>query len=185
MSAPEWPLSREQWNRLPGCLSDCKAGPTSPTGTVRRLSLAGSAMARALGAMRFVARRVFKRVRAGHLLRKVAVFFKAGPTRDAGSISTTRLSSSVLDITAVVITFTEDHNLPDVPCRGGRTEAGQVQGLMLTLWGVRAGREGSPETGIYVCVGLSAGLGMSHYRLCCQRNCWCPVASLEGHAVCL
>ncbi|XDC70799.1 hypothetical protein R6Z07F_001972 [Ovis aries] len=95
------------------CLSDCKAGPALLR-AVRRLSLAGSLLSRRLGdAMRFVARHVFKRVRAGHLLRKVAVFFKAGPTRDAGSISTTRLELSVLDITAVVITFTEDHNLPD------------------------------------------------------------------------
>ena len=63
--------------------------------------------------MRFVARHVFKRVRAGRLLRKVAVFFQAGPTPDAGSISTAMLELSVLDIAAAVITFTEDHGLPD------------------------------------------------------------------------
>eukprot|EP00069_Balaena_mysticetus_P002650 bmy_16315T0 len=81
---------------------------------VRGLALAGSSSSRNLGdSMRFVVRHVFKRVRAGCLLRKVAVFFQAGWTQDAGSISTATLELSALDITSAVITFTEDHNLPD------------------------------------------------------------------------
>lgn len=117
------------------CLSDCKAGPALLR-AVRRLSLAGSLLSRRLGdAMRFVARHVFKRVRAGHLLRKVAVFFKAGPTRDAGSISTTRLELSVLDITAVVITFTEDHNLPDALLVSGGLRLGRGPGVNAYLVG--------------------------------------------------
>uniref|UniRef100_A0A4W2HT36 Collagen alpha-4(VI) chain-like n=1 Tax=Bos indicus x Bos taurus TaxID=30522 RepID=A0A4W2HT36_BOBOX len=100
-------------------LSDRKAGPALLQ-AVRGLSLAGSSGSRRLGdAMRFVARHVFKRVRAGRLLRKVAVFFQAGPTPDAGSISTAMLELSALDIAAVVITFTEDHGLPDALLMNG------------------------------------------------------------------
>ncbi|XP_057595682.1 collagen alpha-4(VI) chain-like [Hippopotamus amphibius kiboko] len=81
---------------------------------VRGLSLVGSSGSRNLGdAMRFVARHIFKRVRAGRLLRKVAVFFQAGWTWDAASISTATLEFSALDVTPAVITFTEDHNLPN------------------------------------------------------------------------
>ncbi|OWK06103.1 hypothetical protein Celaphus_00012784 [Cervus elaphus hippelaphus] len=94
-------------------LSDRKGRPALLQ-AVRGLSPAGSSGSRHLGdAVRFVARHVFKRVRAGPLLRKVAVFFQAGWTWDAGSISTAMLELSLLDITSVVITFTEDHNLPD------------------------------------------------------------------------
>nr|XP_020724668.1 collagen alpha-4(VI) chain-like [Odocoileus virginianus texanus] len=94
-------------------LSDRKGRPALLQ-AVRGLSPASSSGSRHLGdAVRFVVRHVFKRLRAGPLLRKVAVFFQVGWTRDAGSISTAVLELSVLDITAVVITFTEDHNLLD------------------------------------------------------------------------
>lgn len=100
------------------------------------LSLAGSSVSRRLGdAMRFVARHVLKRVPAGCLLRKVAVFFKAGQTQDAGSISTATLELSTLDITAVVITFTEDHNLLDALLVSGGLRLGRGPGVNAYLVG--------------------------------------------------
>ncbi|XP_077607002.1 collagen alpha-4(VI) chain-like [Crocuta crocuta] len=81
---------------------------------VRRIPLQGSSGSRSLGeAMRFVARHVFKRVRSGLLMRKVAVFFQAGWAHDTDTINTAALELSALDITTAVITFTEEHNLPD------------------------------------------------------------------------
>ncbi|XP_019522691.1 PREDICTED: collagen alpha-4(VI) chain-like [Hipposideros armiger] len=78
-----------------------------------KIPLEKSSGSRNLGdAMRFVARHVFKRVRSGLLLRKVAVFFEVGPTRDARSINTAALEFSALGIIPVVIAFTEQHNLP-------------------------------------------------------------------------
>ena len=174
-------------------LSDHKAGPALLQ-VVRGLSLAGSSGSRRLGdAMRFVARHVFKRVRAGRLLRKVAVFFQAGLTLDAGSISTAMLELSALDIAAAVITFTEDHGLPDALLVSVGLRLAGVQGLVLTLWGVRAAQgKNSPETDVCVCVGDRCRVrGMSRYRLCCQRYCWCLVAILGVaieyilHALCL
>ena len=110
-------------------LSDRKRRPALLQ-AVRGLSLAGSSGSRHLGdAVRFVARHVFKRVRADHLLRKVAVFFQAGWTQDAGSISTAMLELSMLDITAVVITFTEDHNLPDALLVSGGLRLGGGPGV--------------------------------------------------------
>ncbi|XP_074168927.1 collagen alpha-4(VI) chain [Rhinolophus sinicus] len=80
---------------------------------VRKIPLERSSGGRSLGdAMKFVARHIFKRVRSGLLLRKVAVFFQAGWTRDTDSINTAALELSALDIVPVVITFTEEHNLP-------------------------------------------------------------------------
>ncbi|XP_045758107.2 collagen alpha-4(VI) chain-like [Mirounga angustirostris] len=82
---------------------------------VRTIALQGSSGSRNLGeAMRFVARHVFKRVRSGLLARKVAVFFQAGWAHDTDAFSTATLELSALDITSAIITFTEEHNLPDV-----------------------------------------------------------------------
>uniref|UniRef100_G1P5G4 VWFA domain-containing protein n=1 Tax=Myotis lucifugus TaxID=59463 RepID=G1P5G4_MYOLU len=81
---------------------------------VRKIPRERSSGSRNLGAaMRFVARHGFKRVRSGLLMRKVAVFFQAGWAYDAESISTATLELSALDIIPAVITFTEEHNLPD------------------------------------------------------------------------
>lgn len=102
-------------------------GRTTLLQAVRRLTLARSSGTRNLGdAMRFVVRHVFKRVRSGYLLRKVAVFFQVGWTQDAGSISTAVLELSALDVIPVVITFTEGHNLPDalLVCGGPRLGRG-------------------------------------------------------------
>lgn len=49
-------------------------------------------------AMRFVARNVFKRVREGRLMRKVAVFFTNGLSEDAASIKTATLEFKAADI---------------------------------------------------------------------------------------
>ncbi|XP_064133384.1 collagen alpha-4(VI) chain-like [Loxodonta africana] len=81
---------------------------------VTKIPLEKSSGSRNLGAtMRFVGRHVFKRVRSGLLVRKVAVFFQTGWTYDVASISTATLELSALDIVPVVITFTKEHNLPD------------------------------------------------------------------------
>uniref|UniRef100_A0A8D2IGB8 VWFA domain-containing protein n=1 Tax=Urocitellus parryii TaxID=9999 RepID=A0A8D2IGB8_UROPR len=81
---------------------------------VRKIPLIQSSGHRNLGAaMRFVARHVFKRVRPGLLVRKVAVFFQAGRAYDTVAVSTAMLELSAVDVTPVIITFTEEHNLPD------------------------------------------------------------------------
>ncbi|KAM9187606.1 collagen alpha-4(VI) chain-like [Dugong dugon] len=93
--------------------SDYK-GKTALLQAVRKIPLERSSGHRNLGAtMRFVGRHVFKRVRSGLLMRKVAVFFEAGVAYDATSVSTATLELSALDIVPVVITFTGEHNLPD------------------------------------------------------------------------
>ncbi|OBS75040.1 hypothetical protein A6R68_14448 [Neotoma lepida] len=63
--------------------------------------------------MKFVARHVFKRVRSGLLVRKVAVFFQAGRNYDTTSVSTALLELHAADIVTAVVAFTEEHNLPD------------------------------------------------------------------------
>ncbi|EPY74448.1 collagen alpha-4(VI) chain-like protein [Camelus ferus] len=89
---------------------------------LREMALEAPSGSRSLGgAMRFVARHLFKRVRSGLLLRKVAVFFQAGWAQDADTISTATLELSALGITSAIITFTEGHNLPEaLLVRGGR-----------------------------------------------------------------
>lgn len=93
---------------------------------VRAIPLQGSSGSRNLGeAMRFVARHVFKRVRSGLLVRKVAVFFQAGWSHDQDAFSTATLELSALDITSAIITFTEVHNLPyDLLVSGGESLGG-------------------------------------------------------------
>ncbi|KAM6282643.1 LOW QUALITY PROTEIN: collagen alpha-6(VI) chain [Porphyrio hochstetteri] len=79
---------------------------------VQSIPLERSTGRRNIGAaMRFVARNVFKRVRQGILTRKVALFFASGPSQDDVAISTAVLELSALDITAVVIAFSEVPNI--------------------------------------------------------------------------
>ncbi|KAM7122024.1 LOW QUALITY PROTEIN: collagen alpha-4(VI) chain-like [Ciconia maguari] len=79
---------------------------------VQRIPLERSTGKRNIGAaMRFVARNVFKRVRQGILTRKVALFFANGPSQDDVAISTAVLELSALDITPVVIAFSEVPNV--------------------------------------------------------------------------
>uniref|UniRef100_A0A8C2BA59 Si:ch211-62a1.3 n=1 Tax=Cyprinus carpio TaxID=7962 RepID=A0A8C2BA59_CYPCA len=54
-------------------------------------------------AMSFVARNIFKRVRSGRLMRKVAVFFTNGPSRDESSLATAMLEFKAADIGLGVI----------------------------------------------------------------------------------
>ncbi|XP_026699248.1 collagen alpha-4(VI) chain-like isoform X1 [Athene cunicularia] len=79
---------------------------------IQRIPLERSTGKRNIGAaMRFVARNVFKRVRQGILARKVALFFANGPSQDDVAISTAVLELSSLDITPVVIAFSEVPNI--------------------------------------------------------------------------
>uniref|UniRef100_A0A8D2B9H9 VWFA domain-containing protein n=1 Tax=Sciurus vulgaris TaxID=55149 RepID=A0A8D2B9H9_SCIVU len=93
--------------------SDYK-GKTVLLQAVRKIPLERSSGHRNLGAaMRFVARHVFKRVRTGILVRKVAVFFQAGRVYDTAAVSTAMLELSAVDVMPAIITFSEEHNLPD------------------------------------------------------------------------
>ncbi|XP_074006976.1 collagen alpha-4(VI) chain-like [Numenius arquata] len=79
---------------------------------VQRIPLGRSTGKRNIGAaMRFVSRNVFKRVRQGILTRKVALFFANGPSQDGVAINTAVLELSALDITPVVIAFSEVPNV--------------------------------------------------------------------------
>ncbi|KAG8572802.1 hypothetical protein GDO81_012168 [Engystomops pustulosus] len=62
-------------------------------------------------AMRVVARNIFKRVRHGVLLRKIAVFFANGKSQDAASISTAVLELSAHNIAPAVIAFSDVPNV--------------------------------------------------------------------------
>ncbi|XP_075823829.1 collagen alpha-4(VI) chain-like [Microtus pennsylvanicus] len=80
----------------------------------RKIPLERSSGSRNLGAtMRFVARHAFKRVRSGLLVRKVALFFQAGGNYDTASVSTALLELHAAGIDSAIVTFTEEHNLPD------------------------------------------------------------------------
>ncbi|XP_061443604.1 collagen alpha-6(VI) chain-like [Rhineura floridana] len=79
---------------------------------VQRIPLERSSGRRNIGgAMRFIARNVFKRHRQGALMRKVAIFLTAGPSQDVTSINTAVLEFSALDITPVVIALSEVPNI--------------------------------------------------------------------------
>ncbi|KAA0718317.1 Collagen alpha-6(VI) chain [Triplophysa tibetana] len=62
-------------------------------------------------AMLFVARNVFKRVRAGRLMRKVAVFFTNGPSEDVSSIKTAILEFKGADIGLGVVALQPARNV--------------------------------------------------------------------------
>uniref|UniRef100_A0A8C2JGC5 Si:ch211-62a1.3 n=1 Tax=Cyprinus carpio TaxID=7962 RepID=A0A8C2JGC5_CYPCA len=73
---------------------------------VRTLALERNTKTRDIGqAMSFVARNIFKRVRSGRLMRKVAVFFTNGPSRDESSLATAMLEFKAADIGLGVIAF--------------------------------------------------------------------------------
>ncbi|XP_065813644.1 collagen alpha-6(VI) chain isoform X1 [Labrus bergylta] len=55
------------------------------------------------GVMRFVGQHVFKRVRAGLMMRKVAVFFSAGPTQDTNDVVTAMMEYRGFKIVPAVI----------------------------------------------------------------------------------
>lgn len=139
--------------------SDYKGKPALLQAT-RKIPRERSSGSRNLGAaMRFVARHGFKRVRSGLLMRKVAVFFQAGWAHDAESVSTATLELSALDIIPAIITFTEEHNLPDalVVREGTLWRAGELGRLVhgptppsRTTGGMRAVQgKNFPEIDVY------------------------------------
>ncbi|CAH2283003.1 collagen alpha-6(VI) chain-like [Pelobates cultripes] len=78
---------------------------------IRSIAPERSSAKRNLGqAMRFVGRNVFKRIRHGILMRKVAVFFANGPSQDAASLNTAVLEFSALNIVPAVIAFNDVPN---------------------------------------------------------------------------
>ncbi|XP_064410165.1 collagen alpha-6(VI) chain-like [Latimeria chalumnae] len=79
---------------------------------VRRITQSRSSNSRNIGAaMRFVAWNIFKRVRKGYLMRKVAVFLTNGRSREIIPINTAVLEFSALDIIPVVIAFDDVPNV--------------------------------------------------------------------------
>ncbi|XP_045899701.1 collagen alpha-6(VI) chain isoform X2 [Micropterus dolomieu] len=74
---------------------------------VKNIALERTTNRRHLGAaMRFVGQNLFKRTRAGVLMRKVAVFFSSGPTQDAEDIVTAMMEYRGLNIVPAVISLT-------------------------------------------------------------------------------
>lgn len=72
--------------------------------TIRAFALERTTKTRDIGqAMSFVARNIFKRSRKGKLMRKVAVFFTNGPSRDELSLATAMLEFKAADIGLGVI----------------------------------------------------------------------------------
>ncbi|XP_064410991.1 collagen alpha-6(VI) chain-like [Latimeria chalumnae] len=79
---------------------------------VRNITQPRSSSTRNIGeAMKFVGRNIFKRVRKGYLMRKVAIFFTNGRSREIIPINTAVVEFSALDIIPVVIAF---NNVPNV-----------------------------------------------------------------------
>ncbi|XP_064200281.1 collagen alpha-6(VI) chain-like isoform X2 [Anguilla rostrata] len=79
---------------------------------VKNIPLERTSNSRNIGAaMRFVARNVFKRVRQGVLMRKVAVFFTNGLSQDMAAITTAVLEFKALDITPAVLAFRNPPNV--------------------------------------------------------------------------
>ncbi|XP_053323778.1 collagen alpha-6(VI) chain-like [Spea bombifrons] len=74
---------------------------------VKDIALANTAKGHDIGgAMRFVARNIFKRSLKGATVRRIAVIFSSGPSNDVVSINTAIMEFSALGIIPVVIAFT-------------------------------------------------------------------------------
>uniref|UniRef100_UPI0037E74C95 collagen alpha-6(VI) chain isoform X2 n=1 Tax=Semicossyphus pulcher TaxID=241346 RepID=UPI0037E74C95 len=74
--------------------------------SVKNIALERTSNQRQLGAaMRFVGHNVFKRVRAGLMMRKVAVFLSSGPTQDTNDIVTAMMEYRGLNIVPAVISL--------------------------------------------------------------------------------
>ncbi|XP_058250247.1 collagen alpha-6(VI) chain-like isoform X1 [Hemibagrus wyckioides] len=79
---------------------------------VKNIPLERTSNRRNIGvAMRFVGRNVFKRIRQGVLIRKVAIFLSGGKSQDVTSITTAVLEYKALDINLGVIGFRETPNV--------------------------------------------------------------------------
>ncbi|XP_030638997.1 collagen alpha-6(VI) chain-like [Chanos chanos] len=107
---------------------------------VQNIALERTSSRRDIGAaMLFVARNVFKRVRRGMLMRKVAIFFSNGPSQDTRPIITAVLEFKALDISLGVIAF---RNAPDVR---RAFEADETGSFILSVLGRSADLSNSPE----------------------------------------
>ncbi|XP_034553414.1 collagen alpha-6(VI) chain [Notolabrus celidotus] len=74
--------------------------------SVKNIALERTSNSRQLGAaMRFVGQNVFKRVRSGMLMRKVAVFLTNGPTQDVGDVVTAMMEYQGLNIVPAVVSL--------------------------------------------------------------------------------
>ncbi|XP_070692202.1 collagen alpha-6(VI) chain [Pempheris klunzingeri] len=74
--------------------------------SVRNIALERTSNRRQLGAaMRFVGQNAFKRVRAGMMMRKVAVFLSNGPSQDVNDIVTAMMEYRALNIVPAVISL--------------------------------------------------------------------------------
>ncbi|XP_075127409.1 collagen alpha-4(VI) chain-like [Leptodactylus fuscus] len=79
---------------------------------IRNISPERTTAERNIGeAMRYVAKNIFKRIRHGVLMRKVAVFFANGQSQDATSINTAVLELSAHNIAPAVIAFNDVPNV--------------------------------------------------------------------------
>ncbi|XP_060778334.1 collagen alpha-6(VI) chain-like isoform X3 [Neoarius graeffei] len=79
---------------------------------VKNIPLERTSNRRNIGAaMRFVGRNVFKRIRQGVLIRKVAIFLSGGLSEDVTSITTAVLEYKALDINLGVIGFKNTPNI--------------------------------------------------------------------------
>ncbi|XP_068178959.1 collagen alpha-6(VI) chain isoform X2 [Antennarius striatus] len=73
---------------------------------VKNIALERTASRRQLGAtMRFVGHNVFKRVRAGAMMRKVAIFFANGPSQDVSDVVTAVMEYRGLNIIPAVVSL--------------------------------------------------------------------------------
>lgn len=73
---------------------------------VKNVALERTSSRRQLGAaMRFVAHNVFKRTRAGAMMRKVAVFLSGGPTQDTEDVVTATMEYRALGIVPAVVSL--------------------------------------------------------------------------------
>ncbi|OWK51646.1 Collagen alpha-4(VI) chain [Lonchura striata] len=149
---------------------------------VQRIPLERSSGKRNIGvAMRFVARNVFKRVRQGILTRKVALFFANGPSQDDVAISTAVLELSALDITPVVIAFSE------VPNVRRAFSIDDTRRFQLFVWERQQDENLEGITYCTLCFGkafyklhlFSLPIGSSHLDKCNPRtNCEVPFSPL-------
>lgn len=79
---------------------------------IKNIPLERTSNRRNIGAaMRFVERNVFKRIRQGVLIRKVAIFLSGGQSQDVTSITTAVLEYKALDIKLAVIGFRDTPNV--------------------------------------------------------------------------
>ncbi|XP_044062813.1 collagen alpha-6(VI) chain-like isoform X2 [Siniperca chuatsi] len=91
--------------------------------SVKNIALERTSNTRQLGAaMRFVGQNVFKRVRAGILMRKVAVFLSNGPSQDVNDILTAMMEYRGLNIVPAVISL---RNAPSVDRAMGADDSGR------------------------------------------------------------